>query len=339
MSPHTRRAYAGQWRLWAAFCATTGATPLPAAPAVVANWIAARANSGLRSGRRARIQDLGQSLATLRSAVSALRAAHIAAGLEFNSRHPAIHLVLKGIARKKADLPRQAAPLRAETVAAILANLDKTPLDLRDGALIALGYCFARRRSELAGLDYQRLGSGDGVLIVTSKHLIVHLAVSKAGQVGEPEIYVVPSAENTGAVRALERWLVLAGIKPGEPILRRVHKSGRVGSDRIDPQTISLVLKRRIIEYLQRTGESERAALEQARSYSGHSLRIGFAVTSAEAGADIGAIQRALGHRTPLMSSRYAKVASLVATTPHQLPGVGVRKNPSPSKLSRSGRS
>ncbi len=311
-SINTQRAYAAQWRLWASHCQEKHATALPAAPEAVANWIAARASAG-------------QAIATLRTAIAAIRVAHLAADAVFDTRHPALQLVLKGIARQQGTFQRQALPVRGDIVSAILVGLGDAPMDLRDAAVLALGYCFARRRSELVGLDLARRGTGTGILILRPHTLEVQLAQSK-GQGSEPEIYAVPRHPNAMALAAIERWIAFAEIKPGEPVLRRVLKGGHVSAARLDPQSVALILKRRVIDYLVAHGQTPAEAAAQAKAYSGHSLRVGFAVSAAEAGADIGAIQRALGHRTPVMSARYAKPAQLLKTSPHLLPGVALAK-------------
>ena len=99
------------------------AEPL-AAPEVVADWIATRAVSG-KYGHG------GQSVATLRMAIAAIPAAHAAADQPFHSRHRAITLVMRGIAREKAELPAQAAPLQAKLIVEILAELGDSPLERR----------------------------------------------------------------------------------------------------------------------------------------------------------------------------------------------------------------
>ena len=44
-SPQTRRAYASQWSAWVNWCASRGASPLPAAPLELAAYLAERAES------------------------------------------------------------------------------------------------------------------------------------------------------------------------------------------------------------------------------------------------------------------------------------------------------
>jgi hypothetical protein len=124
---NSRRAYAAQWRLWLAHCEASGLPSLPAAPEVVADWIASRAVSGMR----AKYGHGGQSVATLRMAIAAIRAAHAVADQPFHSRHRAITLVMRGIAREKAELPAQAAPLQAKLIVEILAELGDSPLERR----------------------------------------------------------------------------------------------------------------------------------------------------------------------------------------------------------------
>lgn len=341
-SPNTLRAYQAQWKGWVAYARDHDKAVIPADPATVANWIAARA--GVSDGRgRDRPSGSGQSIATLRTALAAVRAAHLAAGIEFDSRHPALQLVLKGAVRAQQRRPSQAKPLRGSTVAALLAacarrsghtkvrpsgtsesgpidgltasndyiSLDRR--DRRDAALLALGYCFARRRSELAGLDYMSLGSGTGVLALTPTHVELRLHHSKSGH-EEEEVFVVPRRHNKSAIHAIERWIAVADIQPGEPILRRVFKSGRISDKRLDPQSIALIVKSRVSDHLVGQGMSPEAAAEVARGYSGHSLRVG--------------IQQALGHASPTMSARYARAARKARTSPHNLDGVSLDCDP-----------
>ena len=308
LAANSRRTYAAQWRLWCAYAEAHAVALLPASPEAVANWLAIRFSCD------------GAAIATLRTAVAAIRMAHSAGGEAFDSRHPAITLVLRGAGRSKGHHQKQAAPMRGPLIADLLDHLRSSPRELRDAALLALGYCFARRRAELAALDYGQLGDGDGWLVLTDRTIELHLVRSKSHD-GSPEVYVMPRSGNRLAVSAIERWIANADIVPGTPLLRRVLKSGRIGG-RLDPQSVTLILRQRIAEHFERQGLSQSQACALAKGYSGHSLRVGFAVSAAEAGASIIAIQRALGHRTPLMAARYAQSADLERTSPHHLEGV-----------------
>lgn len=149
---------------------------------------------------------------------------------------------------------------------------------------------FALRRSELVTLDLEKQGMGEGVLRITAKTIEVTFAKSKTSS-GKPQSVAVPRAENTEAVK------------------------GHRGVDRV---------KARIAAQHQRLGVSESKAHEDAARYSGHSLRVGFAVTAAEGGADIRSIASVTRHRSLAMPARYAEKADQVRTSPHRLPGVGL---------------
>lgn len=125
---------------------------------------------------------------------------------------------------------------------------------------------------------------------------------------GKPQSVVVPRAENTEAVKAIEAWIELAGIAPGEPVFRRIHKGHKIGG-RLHPQSLAKIVKARIKAHRERSEVSPEKAREDAARYSGHSLRVGFAVTAAEAGADIRAIASVTRHRSLAMPARYAEKA------------------------------
>ena len=75
-------------------------------------------------------------------------------------------------------------------------------------------------------LDYAEAGSGDGCLSLTSEAIEIVLLRSKART--EPVTVKIPRADNPGLVAALERWIAIADIKPGEPLFRSIKKGGHI---------------------------------------------------------------------------------------------------------------
>ena len=58
--------------------------------------------------------------------------------------------------------------------------------------------------------------------------------------------------------------------------------------------------------------------------YSGHSLRVGFAVSAAEAGVDLRSIATVTRHASMEMPRRYAERADQLRTSPYKVAGVGL---------------
>src|SRR5271169_1503300 len=94
-SPNTRRAYDAQFRKFTAWCARRKTTALPATPAVVATYLVDLAETGADPTKPPK----GCKVATVALALSAIAAAHRAAGLELDTRAREVRMALKGIRR------------------------------------------------------------------------------------------------------------------------------------------------------------------------------------------------------------------------------------------------
>ncbi|MGO4686202.1 tyrosine-type recombinase/integrase [Hyphomicrobium sp. 2TAF46] len=311
--PNTRRAYAAQLKQWLAWCEASSTPPFPAEPNAVANYLSARATKG-------------QTVSTLRTAVAAIKAGHDAQGLTFDSKAPAIVRTLRGITNTAPRIAKQAEPIRGRDILDLMDSTDASLIGVRDAALLALGYVFALRRSELVALDLENQGDGDGVLRITARTMEVSLAIAKTSAAGEVQTVAVPRLENAEAVQAVEAWISLAGIKKGEPLLRHVRKGGKLGG-RLHPQSVAKIVKVRIGMHYEDLGASREDAQTEAARYSGHSMRVGFCVAAAESGADLRAIASVSRHRSLSMPARYSQRAEQIRTSPHRLPGVGLSRS------------
>ena len=130
LSQNTRRAYRAQISKWVEWCAQKRVEPWPADLVQVVNYLSERA-------------DAGQAVSTIRTAVAAIRFSHEAQGLPFDSRALAIVKVLKGITRTSGKIAKQAEPIRAhDAFRAITVEDDANVIELRDAAVIAMGYLF-----------------------------------------------------------------------------------------------------------------------------------------------------------------------------------------------------
>ena len=100
-------------------------------------------------------------------------------------------------------------------------------------------------------------------------------------------------------VASLQKWINISKINSG-PLFRRFLKGLKLSEKRLSDQTVALLIK----EYLELAGID-------SKNYSGHSLRSGFATSTAESGAEERYIMAMTGHKTTQMIRRYIQEANL----------------------------
>jgi len=189
---------------------------------------------------------------------------------------PEVVQIFKGIKRTEGKAPVRAAPLTKEQIIVIdeFLNARGRFIDLRDNAIIQVGFFGAFRRSELAGIHVEHLN-------FTDEGVEIFIPRSKTDQIANGAICLIPSFKSRPCpVRTLMLWLVKAGIDKG-PVFRSFN--GRLHTDLpIDPSHVNLIIKKII----------KRCNLGNPDDYSGHSLRRGFATASTRSGATLEALMR-----------------------------------------------
>ena len=279
-APNTRRAYQTQWKTFAAWCAQFGRESLPAAPATLALFLTARAQAGLK-------------VASLGLGLSAIRAVHFDASFPDPSANPEVRTVWEGIRRTHGAAPRGAAPLTADAIRSIVAALSKVEKrDLRDRALVLVGFGGAFRRSELVALDV------DDLTVDPARGVLVRVQRSKTDQLGAGADVALPFGSHADVcpVRALEAWRAASGVEDGA-LFRSIDRHGRVGG-RLDGRDVARILK----------GLADRAGIASAM-VSGHSLRAGLATSAALAGRSDRAIMLQGRWKSRTMVDRYVRTA------------------------------
>jgi len=309
LAKRTQAAYARAWAGFEAWCAEKGVQSLPAAPETVAVWLASLADG--KGGRKA----LARS--SIDQAFSAVIVYHRDAGYALDRKHKAIKKVWQGICNTKAktQTKRQARPLMADDLQALIKALSpEIPAKARDAALLAVGWAAALRRSELVGLDWQRLGDGKdaartGFLQLDDRGLVITLMVSKASQ-DKADTVMVPCADMPAACQAVERWAELARLAPGQPVFRPVDQHQAIGDGRLTDRSVARIVKSRVHKLARLRGKSETEADELVALVSGHSLRAGYATSAAARDMPGYRIQqhtrqpRATNHKAPLKRRR-----------------------------------
>ena len=233
------------------------------------------------------------SVATLVRRLTSISKAHDARGYASPTRSALVRATLRGIKRRQGTAQRQAKPLLKEELIAVLDAMGDTLRDVRDRALLLIGFAGAFRRSELVALDKGDIGR-------VREGIIINLRRSKTDQTSKGRQVAIPRGRTRWCpVSALDAWFELSGIHDAA-VFRSVNSHGVIGTGRLSAEAVSLIIKQRVAA----TG------LDPA-AYSGHSLRAGFVTSAAQAGVPTWKIRQQTGHASDTMLQRYIREGEL----------------------------
>jgi integrase len=162
-----------------------------------------------------------------------------------------------------------------------LAEADGTVAGLRDSAMIRLMSDCLLRISEVIAVNVEDVGSA----------LTIHQSKTDPGTAGIPGVTLYigdPTRE------AIKRYCEAAGITEG-PLFRWVRRGDNIADTRLTIDGVRKIIQRRARE----------AGVEG--KISGHSLRIGSAISLAQAGASVVNMQVAGRWKSPQMPAHYAR--------------------------------
>jgi site-specific recombinase XerD len=274
-STATRRAYQSDFNHFAAWCALSGETPLPASAGIVAAYLASLADAGLKAS-------------TITRRCAAIACAHRLAGCEPPTAAEPVKAVLRGIRRTIGAAVTGKAPATARAIQAMLRRIPDTPAGKRDRALLLIGFSAALRRSELVALNLADIET-------VPEGIIVHVRRGKTDQEGQGAAIAIPRGSKLKPVEALTAWLdarkssipvnLTPDVKAAMPLFISIAKGGRPGG-RLSGRAVALIVKR----------WAGAAKLDPAL-FAGHSLRAGFVTSALEAGADTFKIMDVTRHK------------------------------------------
>ncbi len=303
---NTRRAYRTSIRAWCNWCDHHAITPLPASGTDVAAFLASERTRHI-------------SPETLKLRRAAIRYLHRLAGCPVPTDDAYVAETMAGIQRDataRGQMRRQKAAATTAVIRRLLAPIGEQSLaDLRDRALILVGFAGALRRSELAGIRIEHL--------TPSEHgLRLILPQTKGSPMDSVTVPLPYGDTELCPVRALERWKLAAGLEGGA-LFRRIYKppSGRkshsrstspgevVGPMALSPQSVTLILQRRAL-----------AAGFNRYELSGHSLRRGALTTGMDRGVHPARLKRLGRHKSYDVLGEYLEFGDLFEG--HPLDGV-----------------
>ena len=271
-SLNTLRAYQSDYKDFLLFCSKNGFQAMPTQPKILSLYLTHLSSFSKYS--------------TLKRRLASISIIHKTKGHYIDTKHPVIIENLMGIKRRNGSNQKGKKPLLINDLKKIINSIyqsnEKSLKKVRDKALVLIGFSGGFRRSELVSLEFEDIEFvSEGVKIFVKR--------SKTDQSGEGMTKAIPYFDNHNfcPVVALKNWMELIDIKNGKIF-------------NISDKNVALIIKK----------YANHAGLD-SNKYAGHSLRSGFATSTAESGADERNIMAMTGHKSTEMVRRYIKEANL----------------------------
>ena len=269
---NTQRAYKADLKDFNEWCEINGQIPFPVSPETLAAYISHLADT--------------RKWATINRRLATISKLHQLNNVETPTQNRIFRIVMEGIKRTKGIRQKQAPAFKLNILKQLLRDFDtQSNVNLRNKALLLLGFTGAFRRSELVALNVQDLS-------FTDDGLIISMQKSKTNQYGDYEEKAIFYSPEAGLcpIRTLQAWIGRLD-KTFEPLFVRVRKGDRLTSDRLTDKTVNNLVK-----------------IYFGEEFSAHSLRASFITIAKINGADDSEIMRQSKHKTSAMIQRYTRI-------------------------------
>ncbi len=271
-SNNTLRAYKADYNDFSLFCSKNNFQSMPTQPKIMSLYLTYLSKTSKYS--------------TLKRRLASISVLHKMKGHYIDTKHPIIIENLMGIKRTNGSNQKGKKPLLINDLKALIKAIyiskEKDFRKTRDKALVLIGFSGGFRRSELVDVEYEDIEFvREGVKIFIKR--------SKTDQSGEGMTKAIPYFENEDfcPVKSLKNWIEVSDLREGKIF-------------NISDKSVALIIKK----------YANLAGLD-AQRYAGHSLRSGFATSTAESGAEERNIMAMTGHKSTEMVRRYIKEANL----------------------------
>jgi site-specific recombinase XerD len=268
---NTLRAYKADYKDFINFCIKHGFKSMPSEPKILSLYLTHLSQTS--------------KFSTLKRRLASISVIHKLSGHYIDTKHPMITENLMGIKRVKGTHQKAKKPILINELKSIIKVIDNDKNEekrSKNRTLILVGFAGGFRRSELVEILFEDIDFvPEGVKIFVRR--------SKTDQSGEGMTKGIPYFSNPEycPVVSLKNWLKKSEIK-----------SGKIFD--ISDKSVALTIKK----------YAAIAGLD-SKKYSGHSLRSGFATSTAELGAEERSIMAMTGHKTTQMVRRYIQEANL----------------------------
>lgn len=254
------------------------------------------------------------SVSSLNIAMAAIRWYHEAMELASPFDNGPLKITIRGARKTLAKPPNKKTALVVEKLVVVLdamkyelkqtdgiwvpvgrgRNNKINPADTRDRAILLLGFSGALRRGEV-----ERLRVGD--ITEHKEGITLDLVGTKTAKAGELQHVAIRYGRQptTCPAQLLRSWLQLVEsqhgkLRPTSPVFRKVDRWGNIGTEAIWGRNVAEVVKKRVA-----------AAGIDPSTFSGHSMRSGFATTAADLGYTLGEIVSVTRHKSREVAARY----------------------------------
>ena len=269
---NTLRAYKADYKDFTSFCIRNGFRSMPSEPKIITLYLTHLSKSC--------------KFSTLKRRLASISVVHKLSGHYIDIKHPMITENLMGIKRILGSYQKAKKPILINDLKIIvdaINNKEKNEKNkFKNRALILVGFAGGFRRSELVAILCEDIEFvPEGVKIFVKR--------SKTDQSGEGMTKGIPYFSNPEycPVVSLKNWIEKSEVK-----------SGKIFD--MSDKNVALTIKK----------YTAIAGLD-SNKYSGHSLRSGFATSTAEQGAEERSIMAMTGHKTTQMVRRYIQEANL----------------------------
>lgn len=290
LAENTRIAYEKGWRQFCNFCAKHGFGVMPATPRTVIKFLIDQATNSVSAKGKP------LSMGTIVLYHSAISRKHTDNGFSSPSHDPEVISVLRGLKRLRGTTLRRVRALSDREILQMIKVCGKTPLGLRDAAIISIGFASALRRSEICNLKVEDIEIIDSA---ASSRMLVHIRKSKTDQQGIGQAIAVPEGNRIKPIQRIRDWLKVSGISSGY-LFQTMKRGGRIRGNQLHHSDIPRIIK----HYAGLIGLDPSGV-------AGHSLRAGFVTCAAVHHARMDKIMEVTRHRNPSTVLQYIRDANV----------------------------
>lgn len=246
------------------------------------------------------------AVSTLRQRLAAIATWHKEQGFPDPTKASVVKKVLKGIKELHPEAPKSAKPLQIEELARLdiwlrariqdaVEQEDRSQelIYLRNRALILVGFWRGFRSDELCRMTVENTQAIDG------KGLTIFLPRSKGDRESIGTTHKTPALRQLCPVSAYSDWIKSAEITSG-PVFRSINRWGQLAEKPLHPNSIIALLKTLL----------ESAGFEDAKEFSSHSLRRGFASWASDNQWDLKTLMEYVGWKDVKSAMRYIETTN-----------------------------